>query len=100
MMSGEDELLAALRQVYDPEVGINVVDLGLIYGVEQRDDCVHVEMTLTTPGCPLHDTIGQAVQRALLRVPGVARSEVELVWDPPWTPLMITDAGKRELGWV
>jgi metal-sulfur cluster biosynthetic enzyme len=100
MMSGEDELLAALRQVYDPEVGINVVDLGLIYGVEQRDDCVHVEMTLTTPGCPLHDTIGQAVQRALLRVPGVARSKVELVWDPPWTPLMITEAGKRELGWA
>jgi metal-sulfur cluster biosynthetic enzyme len=99
-MSGEDELLAALRQVYDPEVGINVVDLGLIYGVQQRDDCVHVEMTLTTPGCPLHDTIGQAVQRALLHVPGVARSEVELVWDPPWTPLMITNAGKRELGWA
>ena len=100
MWAGEDELSAALRQVYDPEVGINVVDLGLIYGVAQRDDCVHVEMTLTTPGCPLHDTIGQAVQRALLRVPGVARSEVELVWDPPWTPLMITDAGKRELGWA
>ena len=99
-MTREDELLAALRQVYDPEVGINVVDLGLIYGVAQHDDCVHVEMTLTTPGCPLHDTIGQAVQRALVRVPGVARSEVELVWDPPWTPMMITDAGKRELGWT
>ena len=99
-MTREDELLAALRQVYDPEVGINVVDLGLIYGVAQQDDCVHVEMTLTTPGCPLHDTIGQAVQRALARVPGVARSEVELVWDPPWTPTMITDAGKRELGWT
>jgi metal-sulfur cluster biosynthetic enzyme len=99
-MTREDELLAALRQVYDPEVGINVVDLGLIYGVAQHDDCVHVEMTLTTPGCPLHDTIGQAVQRALLHVPGVVRSEVELVWDPPWTPMMITDAGKRELGWT
>jgi len=99
-MAGEDELLAALRQVFDPEVGINVVDLGLIYGVAQRDDCVTVEMTLTTPGCPLHDTIGQAVRRALARVPGVARAEVELVWDPPWTPLMITDAGRRELGWV
>lgn len=99
-MENEAELWAALRQVYDPEVGINVADLGLIYGVEQRDDCVHVEMTLTTPGCPLHDTIGQAVQRALARVPGIARSEVELVWDPPWTPLMITEAGKRELGWT
>jgi metal-sulfur cluster biosynthetic enzyme len=99
-MAGEEELLAALRQVYDPEVGINVVDLGLIYGVAQLDDCVHVELTLTTPGCPLHDTIGRAVQRALAQLPGVARAEVELVWDPPWTPLMITDAGRRELGWV
>jgi metal-sulfur cluster biosynthetic enzyme len=100
MMAGEAELLAALRQVYDPEVGINVVDLGLIYGVAQHGDCVHVEMTLTTPGCPLHDTIGQAVQRALARLPGVAHTQVELVWDPPWTPLMITDAGRRELGWA
>jgi hypothetical protein len=63
-MAGEDELLALLRQGYDPEVGINVVDLGLIYGVAQHGDCVHVELTLTTPGCPLHDAIGQAVQRA------------------------------------
>jgi metal-sulfur cluster biosynthetic enzyme len=99
-MASEAELLAALRQVYDPEVGINVVDLGLIYGVAQHGDCVSVEMTLTTPGCPLHDTIGQAVRRALLHVPGVARAKIELVWDPPWTPLMITDTGQRELGWA
>lgn len=99
-MENEAELWKALRQVYDPEVGINVVDLGLIYGVTQRDGCVTVEMTLTTPGCPLHDTIGQAVRRALALVPGVAHTEVELVWDPPWTPLMISDAGQRELGWA
>jgi metal-sulfur cluster biosynthetic enzyme len=98
-MENEAELWVALRQVYDPEVGINVVDLGLIYGVTQRDDCAYVEMTLTTPGCPLHDVIGQAVQRALAQVPGVARAVVELVWDPPWTPMMISDAGRRELGW-
>jgi metal-sulfur cluster biosynthetic enzyme len=98
-MENEAELWVALRQVYDPEVGINVVDLGLIYGVAQRDDCAYVEMTLTTPGCPLHDAIGQAVQRALAQVPGVARAVVELVWDPPWTTMMISDAGRRELGW-
>ena len=63
-MAGEDKLLTVLRQIYDPEVGINVVDLGLIYGVALHGDCVHGELTLTTPGCPLHDAIGQAVQRA------------------------------------
>jgi metal-sulfur cluster biosynthetic enzyme len=63
-MENEVELWTALRQVYDPKVGISIVDLGLIYRVVQRDDCAYVEMRLTAPGCPLHGTIGQAVQRA------------------------------------
>ena len=73
-MENETELWVAQCHVYDLQVGINVVDLGLIYGLEQRDDCAYAEMTLTTPGCPLHDTIGQAVQRAHTRAWRCSRS--------------------------
>jgi metal-sulfur cluster biosynthetic enzyme len=98
MMTGEDEFLAVLRQVYDPEGGINVVDLGLIYGVAQHGDCVHVE--LNSPRRDARSTMRSAKpSSALAQVRGVARAVVELVWDPPWTPMMITDPGRRGLSW-
>ncbi len=90
----------ALHQVYDPELGVNVVDLGLVYGVDIREDgFVTVTMTLTTPGCPMHDSMGQGVASALGIVPGVTGGEVNLVWTPPWDPSMMTRAGREELGW-
>jgi metal-sulfur cluster biosynthetic enzyme len=96
----ESQVYAALRQVLDPEIGLNVVDLGLVYEVDCADDGdVVVTMTLTTPGCPLHDAIDRAVQRALGRLPGVGRVRVNLVWTPPWNPDMISEAGKAALGW-
>lgn len=96
----EQQAYEALRTVYDPELGINVVDLGLIYSVRARDGEVLVQMTLTTPGCPLHDSMSQAVEAAIWRaVPGVRSVEVELVWSPPWNPTMISEAGKAQLGW-
>jgi metal-sulfur cluster biosynthetic enzyme len=95
-----ETVLAALYEVYDPELGVNVVDLGLVYGVEVDGRQVRVTMTLTTPGCPLHDSIATAVEEAVRTyAPVVQDVVVDLVWDPPWGPEMITPAGRRELGW-
>lgn len=91
---------AALRDVYDPELGINVVDLGLVYGVQMRPDgFVTIRMTLTTPGCPMHASLGEGVGRAIHGIAGVTGGEIELVWDPPWQPSMMSEQGRAELGW-
>jgi metal-sulfur cluster biosynthetic enzyme len=90
----EQIVLEALRQVIDPELGCNIVDLGLIYGVEITDSKVRVMMTLTTPGCPMHGTISQGAQIVLLGIEGVTDAEVEVVWDPPWDPSMMTEEGR------
>jgi metal-sulfur cluster biosynthetic enzyme len=90
----EQIVLETLRQVIDPELGCNIVDLGLIYGVEIIDSKVRVMMTLTTPGCPMHETISQGAQIALLGIDGVADAEIEVVWDPPWHPSMMTEQGR------
>jgi metal-sulfur cluster biosynthetic enzyme len=87
-------VMNALRQVVDPELGCNIVDLGLIYSVEIRADQVRVTMTLTTPGCPMHDSISEGVRLALLGMDGVNDAEVEVVWDPPWHPSMMTEQGR------
>ncbi|MBI2910842.1 MAG: metal-sulfur cluster assembly factor [Chloroflexi bacterium] len=97
----EDWILEALRQVFDPELGVNVVDLGLVYGVAIDDGRVAITMTLTTPGCPLHASLSLAVEEAVrASVPGVEDVRVNLVWDPPWTPERLTGAAKRDLGWA
>lgn len=88
----------ALRQIEDPELGCNLVDLGLIYSTEVAADQVRVTMTLTTPGCPMHDSLVAGVQAALEAVEGVSRAEVEVVWDPPWDPSMMTPAGRALVG--
>src|SRR5690242_1574449 len=87
-------VLDTLRQVIDPELGCNIVDLGLVYGVVIDGDCVRVMMTLTTPGCPMHESLTFGVQQALLQVDGVSDAVVELVWDPPWHPDMMTEVGR------
>lgn len=99
----EEIVWSALFEVYDPELGVNVVDLGLVYNVEIDDQRgnVRVTMTLTTPGCPLHDTLTEAVDRAVhLFAPTARAVEVNLVWEPRWTPDMINEAGRRELSWL
>jgi len=96
----EDDVIASLRLVLDPEIGVNLVDLGLIYGVRVAGTAVHITMTLTTPGCPLHDSIEEAVNRVLeTRHPAITDITVELVWEPAWDVDRITPAGKAELGW-
>ncbi len=94
----ERDVLAALRGVLDPELGVNVVDLGLIYGVEVRDDTVVVTMTVTAPGCPLQDVLPRWVREAAERLPGVRQARVELAFDPPWTPERMSAAARAELG--
>ena len=76
----------SLRAVLDPELGMSIVDLGLVYGVEVRDATVRVTMTLTTPGCPLQGAMTGWVREAVMLVPGVENVDVELTFDPPWTP--------------
>lgn len=93
------QVVDALREVYDPELGVNVIDLGLVYAVA-LGACgeVRVDMTLTTPGCPMHESLGSGVAAALSGVPGITRGEVRLVWDPPWDPSRMTAEGRRQLG--
>jgi metal-sulfur cluster biosynthetic enzyme len=92
-------VLAALRDVVDPEVGINVVDLGLVYGVEVEDSEVRVRMTMTSPACPLGAHLAEeAAGRIRARVPGVGSVRVELVWDPPWHPGRMSEGARRALG--
>lgn len=95
----QDVVYDALRQVNDPELGINLVDLGLIYGVEIEEDKVQVEMTLTTPGCPMHSYIAQQVWHAVNDLPAVSEARVRVVWEPRWTPERLSPAARAHLGW-
>jgi metal-sulfur cluster biosynthetic enzyme len=94
----ETLILETLRQVVDPEIDCNIVDLGLIYGTRIDDRRVTVKMTLTTPGCPMHESIAWGVKNALLNLEAVEEAEVEIVWDPPWNPSMMTDYGRARVG--
>jgi metal-sulfur cluster biosynthetic enzyme len=94
----ETVVLETLRQVIDPELDCNIVDLGLIYGVHIDAGKVRVVMTLTTPGCPMQQSIAWGVQQALLQLDCVTEAEVEVVWDPPWHPSRMTATGRAVAG--
>jgi metal-sulfur cluster biosynthetic enzyme len=94
----ETLVLETLRQVVDPEIDCNIVDLGLIYGTRIEGRKVTVKMTLTTPGCPMHESIAGGVKNALRTLEAVEEADVEVVWDPPWNPSMMTDQGRARLG--
>jgi metal-sulfur cluster biosynthetic enzyme len=95
----EDMVREALREnVIDPEIGINVVDLGLVYGIDVDDGAVMITMTLTTPMCPLGPYIDSEVRNALGDVPGIREANVNLVWDPPWSPEKMSEDARLELG--
>lgn len=96
---GLEALHAACAGVYDPEFGLSLVDLGLIYDVAFEGDLARIALTLTTPACPASGVIVEGVRAACAAVPGVAAVEVRLVWEPPWTPDMISARGRAELGW-
>ena len=91
-----EQILDSLKQCMDPEIPINVVDMGLIYGVDVSDDNkVDIKMTMTTRGCPLHDTLVSDVKRYVNKVPGVTGVNVEIVWEPAWTPERMSEEGKK-----
>jgi FeS assembly SUF system protein len=95
----EAAVIEALQTVYDPEIPVNIYELGLIYGVEVSEDGhAEIRMTLTAPACPVAGALVEEVAEKAGRVEGVSTSHVELVWDPPWTPDNMTDAAKLELG--
>ena len=91
----EKVIFAALRQVIDPEIGCNIVDLGLVYNVAFDAGNVRVTMTLTTPGCPMHESISWGVKNALMNIEGINDVTVDIVWDPPWNPSMMTEFGRE-----
>jgi metal-sulfur cluster biosynthetic enzyme len=94
----EDLVFQALRKCRDPEIPVNIVDLGLIYDVRIAEDLVNVKMTLTTQGCGMGGYISQEAEEHIRSLPGVREAKVEIVWDPPWNPSMISEAGRKVLG--
>ena len=101
----QEDVFSALKQCYDPEIPVNIVDLGLIYGVrfepigdspDQQD--VTVDMTLTAQGCPAHVMIGEQVKSRLEQLPGIREAKVNVVWNPPWTPDRLSSDARKQLG--
>jgi metal-sulfur cluster biosynthetic enzyme len=95
----QEQVMAELRQVYDPEIPVNIVDLGLIYDVKVLDGGVcQVVMTLTSQSCPEARTIPETMKRRINTLPGIAGTEIQIVWDPMWTPHRISPEGRKQLG--
>lgn len=92
-----DALWDALREVNDPEMPISIVDMGLIVAMERRDGTVAVKLTLTAMGCPAMDMIMDDIRARLLQEPGIEKVEIEIVWEPPWTPARMTEEGRDTL---
>ena len=94
-----EEVIDTLKSIYDPEIPVNIYDLGLIYGVEVTpDNHAIITMTLTTPHCPVAESMPGEIEMQVGSVPGVGHAEVNLVWDPPWDPQKMSDEAKLELG--
>ncbi len=98
-MITKKDILKALEGCLDPEIGISVVDMGLIYGIEVENGSVHIKMTLTNPGCPMARMILTDVENVVKSMKGVKNVEVELVWEPRWTPDRLSDKAKKLLGY-
>lgn len=92
-----EQIREHLKQVFDPELGVNIVDLGLVYDIECSEGDVSIRMTLTTPGCPMHDTIVGGVHRALEGELGINHVNVDVVWEPRWTPEHMSETAKEQL---
>lgn len=97
-MNNKEEILKVLKDVIDPEIGLNIVDLGLVYDVEETENDITVTMTLTTRGCPMHSSITQWVENAVKQFAPSKTANVSLVWEPQWTPERMTVEAKNQLG--
>ena len=97
-MATKEQVYEALHECYDPEIPVNIVELGLVYDVEVKDEQVAVKMTLTAPGCGMGAMIANDARQRILALDGVVEATVDLVWDPPWQPSMISETAKQKLG--
>ena len=98
MAVSRDDVVTVLRKCYDPEIPINIYDLGLVYNIDIAEEKVGIRMTLTAPGCPASAYIHQDVKRKIEALPGVKEADVQIVWDPPWTPENMSDIAKKQFG--
>jgi metal-sulfur cluster biosynthetic enzyme len=96
----ERQITENLKQIYDPEIPMNIVDLGLIYGFEWAGDEVTLRMTLTAPGCPVAGILAEEVKTAIEKVPNIKSAKVDMIWDPPWTPDRMSEFAKRQFGYA
>lgn len=97
----EDKVIDAIKECYDPEIPVNIWELGLIYEINVTDDpIINIKMTLTAPGCPAARSLPIEVHERVVQIPEVKDVEVEIVWDPPWTPEMMSQEAKLELGFM
>jgi metal-sulfur cluster biosynthetic enzyme len=97
-MLNEAEIYEVLRECYDPELPVNIVDLGLVYGVTIADSTVTIQMTLTAPGCSMGAMMATNIEDKLLGIPDCEHANVEIVWDPPWTPHKMSAEARKQLG--
>ena len=98
MSTLRDQVIEVLRTVYDPEIPVNIHEMGLVYEVTVDDANVHILMTLTSPMCPVAESLPPEVEEKVAAIEGVARATVEITWDPPWDPEMMSEAARLELG--
>ncbi len=96
-MVKKEDIIKVLKEIYDPEIPVNIYDLGLIYALEIQDDKVYIRMTLTAPGCPLAGYLQEEVKRRIEELEGVSEAHVEVVWEPRWNVNMMTEEGKEAL---
>jgi FeS assembly SUF system protein len=98
MINLKEKIIDEIKKIYDPEIPVNIYDLGLIYKVEVKDDKkVNIEMTLTTPNCPVAESLPKSVKDNIMKVDGVSDVDLKLVWDPPWSKDKLSEAAKLEL---
>ena len=95
-----EQIRETLKEILDPEVGINIVDLGLVYQIELRPEELYIQITMTSPTCPLSGVITRHMDQVLRKTfPDLGEMTIELVWDPPWSPELMSDTAKKQLGW-
>ena len=96
-MDLKEKVISEIKKIYDPEIPVNIYELGLIYDIKIKDKDVQVKMTLTTPNCPVAESLPKEVKEGAMQVEGIEDVDLELVWDPPWNKDMMSEAAKLEL---